>query len=120
MDPVIACMDETTLVKSADRVCGSAPRINDCAFCIEAGRSDMGRRRDPRLEPRLHQHAQRIRIASTEGKTGYRYELGAEVYGSMGISIAGTARHAAAVMRNFDFFGTPLAGIASGPRSGRF
>lgn len=42
----------------------------------------------------------------------YRYELGAEVYGSMGITIADTARHAAAVMRNFDFFGAPLAGIA--------
>ena len=41
----------------------------------------------------------------------YRYELGAEVYGSMGITIADTARHAAAVMRNFDFFGAPLAGI---------
>jgi len=43
----------------------------------------------------------------------YRYELGAEVYGSMGITIADTARHAAAVMRNFDFFGAPLAGIVS-------
>lgn len=41
----------------------------------------------------------------------YRYELGAEVYGSMGIPIADTARHAAAVMRNFDFFGAPLVGI---------
>ena len=29
----------------------------------------------------------------------YRYELGAEVYGSMGITIADTARHAAAVMQ---------------------
>jgi nitroreductase len=29
----------------------------------------------------------------------------------MGIPIADTARHAAAVMRNFDFFGAPLAGI---------
>jgi len=43
----------------------------------------------------------------------YRYELGAEVYGSMGITIADTARRAAAVMRNFDFFGAPLAGIVS-------
>jgi nitroreductase len=42
----------------------------------------------------------------------YRYELGATVYGSMGITVADTARHAAAVMRNFDFFGAPLAGIA--------
>jgi nitroreductase len=41
----------------------------------------------------------------------YRYELGAEVYGSMGILIADTARHAAAVMRNFDFSGAPLAGF---------
>jgi nitroreductase len=41
----------------------------------------------------------------------YRYELGAQVYGSMGIPIADTARHAAAVRRNFDFFGAPLAGI---------
>jgi len=43
----------------------------------------------------------------------YRYELGAEVYGSMGIPIADTARHTAAVMRNFDFFDAPLAGIVS-------
>jgi nitroreductase len=43
----------------------------------------------------------------------YRYELGAGVYGSMGIPIADTARHAAAVIRNFDFFGAPLAGIVS-------
>jgi len=32
----------------------------------------------------------------------YRDELEAEVYGSMGIRIADTARYAAAVMRNFD------------------
>jgi nitroreductase len=38
----------------------------------------------------------------------YRYQLAAEIYGSMGIPIADTARHAAAVMRNFDFFGAPL------------
>jgi nitroreductase len=43
----------------------------------------------------------------------YRYELGAEDYGSMGIPIVDTARHAAAVMRNFDFFGASLAGIIS-------
>jgi nitroreductase len=41
----------------------------------------------------------------------YRYELGAEVHSSMGIPIADTARHACAVMRNFDFFGAPLTGI---------
>ena len=43
----------------------------------------------------------------------YGYELGAAVYGSMGITVADTARHVAAVMRNFDFFGAPLAGIAA-------
>jgi len=43
----------------------------------------------------------------------YRFELGAEVYGAMGIPIADTARHAAAVKRNFDFFGAPLAAIIS-------
>ncbi len=43
----------------------------------------------------------------------YRYELGAEVYGSTGIPIADTARHAGAVMRNFDFFGAPLVGMVS-------
>ena len=31
----------------------------------------------------------------------------------MGIPIADAARHAAAVMRNFDFFGAPLAGIVT-------
>ena len=41
----------------------------------------------------------------------YRFELGAQVYGSMGITSADTARPAAAVMRNFEFFGAPLAGI---------
>jgi len=41
----------------------------------------------------------------------YRYELGAEVYGSVGITVADPARHAAAVMRNFDFFGASLGGI---------
>jgi nitroreductase len=41
----------------------------------------------------------------------YHYELGAEVYGSMGITVADTVRQAAAVMRNFDFFGASLAGI---------
>jgi nitroreductase len=43
----------------------------------------------------------------------YRYEPGAEVYGSMGIPIVDAARHAAAVMRNFDFFGAPLVSIVS-------
>ena len=32
-------------------------------------------------------------------------------YGAMGIAIEDTARHAAAVMRNWEFFRAPLAGI---------
>ena len=49
----------------------------------------------------------------------YRFELGAQVYGSMGITSADTARPAAAVMRNFEFFGAPLAGIVCMHRPGR-
>src|SRR5882724_9702342 len=43
----------------------------------------------------------------------YRIELGAQVYGSMGIAREDTARHAAAVLRNWEFFRAPLAGIVS-------
>lgn len=46
-----------------------------------------------------------------EGFQHYRRELGAQVYGAMGIAIEDTARHAAAVMRNWEFFRAPLAGI---------
>ena len=42
----------------------------------------------------------------------YRRELGAQVYGAMGIAREDTARHAAAVLRNWEFFRAPLAGIA--------
>jgi nitroreductase len=41
----------------------------------------------------------------------YRRELGAEVYGAMGIAREDTAGHAAAVLRNWEFFRAPLAGI---------
>ena len=41
----------------------------------------------------------------------YRLELGAQVYGAMGITREDTARHAAAVLRNWEFFRAPLAGI---------
>ena len=41
----------------------------------------------------------------------YRRELGAQVYGAMGIAREDTARHAAAVLRNWEFFRAPLAGI---------
>ena len=41
----------------------------------------------------------------------FRRELGAQVYGSMGIGKDDTEKHAAAVMRNWEFFRAPLAGI---------
>jgi nitroreductase len=41
----------------------------------------------------------------------YRRELGEQVYGAMGIPISDTAGHMAAVLRNWEFFRAPLAGI---------
>ena len=41
----------------------------------------------------------------------FRRELGAQVYGSMGIGKDDTEKHAAAVMRNWEFFRAPVAGI---------
>ncbi len=41
----------------------------------------------------------------------FRSELGAQVYGAMGIAREDTARHTAAVLRNWEFFRPPLAGI---------
>src|SRR5215469_13794380 len=41
----------------------------------------------------------------------YRRELGVEVYGAMGIAREETAGHAAAVLRNWEFFRAPVAGI---------
>ena len=41
----------------------------------------------------------------------YRRELGAEVYGAMGIPIDDTAGHLTAVMRNWEFFRAPQAAI---------
>jgi nitroreductase len=41
----------------------------------------------------------------------YRRELGVEVYGAMGIAREDTAGHAAAVLRNWEFFRAPVAGI---------
>jgi nitroreductase len=41
----------------------------------------------------------------------YRRELGAQVYGAMGITLEDTAKHAAAVLRNWEFFRAPLVGI---------
>jgi nitroreductase len=41
----------------------------------------------------------------------FRRELGAQVYGAMGIAPEDTAKHAAAVLRNWEFFRAPLIGI---------
>jgi nitroreductase len=41
----------------------------------------------------------------------YRRELGAEVYGAMGIPIDDKAGHLTAVLRNWAFFNAPLGGI---------
>jgi hypothetical protein len=41
----------------------------------------------------------------------FRSELGAQVYGAMGIAREDTAGHAAAVLRNWEFFRAPVAGI---------
>src|SRR5215510_5162828 len=60
---------------------------------------DEARRRAPKIPP------------LPESFRHYRRELGAQVYGAMGIAIGDTARHAAAVLRNWEFFRAPLAGI---------
>ena len=41
----------------------------------------------------------------------FRTDLGKQVYGAMGISREDTAGHTAAVLRNWEFFRAPLAGI---------
>ena len=41
----------------------------------------------------------------------YRSELGAQVYGAMGIDREDKVQHDAAVLRNWEFFRAPLAGI---------
>ena len=60
---------------------------------------DEARRRPPNIPP------------LPEPFQHYRRELGAQVYGAMGIAIEDTAKHAAAVLRNWEFFRAPLAGI---------
>src|SRR5262249_49745250 len=60
---------------------------------------DEARRRPPNIPPlpETFQH--------------YRRELGAQVYGAKGISIEDKKGHDAAVLRNWEFFRAPLAGI---------
>src|SRR5207249_11111652 len=43
--------------------------------------------------------------------SAFPQRAGAQVYGAMGISREDTARHAAAVLRNWEFFRAPVAGI---------
>jgi nitroreductase len=60
---------------------------------------DAARRRQPNIPP-LPEEFQH-----------YRRELGAQVYGAMGIPITDTAAHRTAVLRNWEFFRAPLAGM---------
>ena len=46
-----------------------------------------------------------------ESFTHFRSELGAQVYGAMGIAREDKAGHTAAALRNWEFFRAPLAGI---------
>ncbi len=47
----------------------------------------------------------------------FRRELGAQVYGSMGIGKDDTEKHAAAVMRNWEFFRAPWLGSSACTRN---
>jgi len=60
---------------------------------------DEARRRPPNIPP------------LPESFQHYRRELGAQVYGAMGISMEDKKGHDAAVLRNWEFFRAPLAGI---------
>lgn len=60
---------------------------------------DEARRRPPDIPP------------LPESFRHYRIELGREVYGAMGIAREDAAGHTAAVLRNWEFFRAPLAGI---------
>jgi nitroreductase len=66
---------------------------------LVAAMLDAARRRAPNIPP------------LPGGFQHFRRELGAEVYGAMGIPITDTAGHMAAVLRNWEFFRAPLAGI---------
>jgi nitroreductase len=60
---------------------------------------DAARRRPPNIPP------------LPESFQHFRGELGAQVYGAMGITPEDTAKYAAAVLRNWEFFRAPLIGI---------
>src|SRR5215831_19388946 len=60
---------------------------------------DEAKRRPPNIPP------------LPESFQHYRRELGAQVYGAMGIGIEDKPGHDAAVLRNWEFFRAPLVGI---------
>src|SRR5262249_33648618 len=60
---------------------------------------DEARRRPPNIPP------------LPESFKHFRSELGAQVYGAMGITRENKPGHDAAVLRNWEFFRAPLAGI---------
>jgi len=60
---------------------------------------DEARRRPPNIPP------------LPDSFVHFRRELGAQVYGAMGIGIQDKVGHDAAVLRNWEFFRAPLAGI---------
>ena len=66
---------------------------------LVAALTEEARRRPPKIPPlpASFQH--------------FRGELGAQVYGAMGIGRQDTEKHAAAVLRNWEFFRAPLAGV---------
>jgi nitroreductase len=76
-----------------------------CRDRLVAALLDEAKRRPPNIPPlpKSFEH--------------YRRELGAEVYGAMGIAREDTVGHAAAVLRNWEFFRAPLAGIICMHRS---
>lgn len=76
-----------------------------CRDRLVAALLDEARRRPPDIPPSL------------EAFEHYRRELGAEVYGAMGIAREDTAGHAAAALRKWEFFRAPLAGIICMHRS---
>jgi len=66
---------------------------------LVAAMVDEAKRRPPNIPP------------LPESFQHYRRELGAQVFGAMGIPIEDKAGHDAAVLRNWEFFRAPLAGI---------
>ena len=64
-----------------------------------------------RLVKALCEEAQRRLPPLPESFKHFRSELGAQVYGAMGITREDKAGHTAAVLRNWEFFRAPLAGI---------